>query len=332
MLSNLNRLPRVTLTTSPTPLHALTRLSENLAGPEVWIKRDDLTTLAMGGNKVRKLEFLLGEALSGEADVILTAGGPQSNHCRLTAAACAAHGLECHLVLGGDPTEPPNGNALLDELCGATTHYVPREERNSHLTDLTEAFLADGRKPYMIPIGGSTGVGALGYVAAMAELCDQWPGDWNELDAMVCATSSGGTQAGLTLGARLLGYTGSVLGISVDQPIDRDPLYQQEMADIANESACLIDSDLRVGPDDFQLNADYLGLGYGILGPSEIEAIQVLAQREGIFLDPVYAGRAIAGLLDLIRKGAYQSGQKILFWHTGGAPALFAYADDLCDR
>ena len=330
MKPSLPRPAHCQLSAYPTPLQSLERFPRVFdACPTLWIKRDDLTSLAMGGNKVRKLEFLLAEAQSQGAQTTITAGGPQSNHCRLTAAACAQLGLDCHLVLGGSAEPIPNGNALLDQLCGATLHYVPGSERQAKMAALEKGFLEDGRRPYVIPVGGSNGVGAVGYALAMEELRDQFPGDWNDIDTIVVATSSGGTQAGLTLGARGLGYQGRVLGISIDQAADREPSYQGEMAEIANEAARLLDIAATFEATDFHLNDDYLGAGYGVLGPVEKEATNLLAQHEGIFIGPVYTGRAVAGLIDLIRKGVFTKDQTVLFWHTGGAPALFAYAEEL---
>lgn len=320
---------RLELSHFPTPLHELSQFAQPLSDspPRMWIKRDDQTTLAMGGNKVRKLEFLLADAQAKKADAIITAGGPQSNHCRLTAAACARLNLDCHLVLGGAQEPQPNGNALLDTLCGAELHYVPGSERGAKMEALASELEQKGQRPYLIPVGGSTGLGAVGYALAVAELKEQYPGDWNDIGTLAVATSSGGTQAGLTVGARALGFRGRVLGISIDQPGDRDPSYQSEMAAIANETARLLGLDMAFSAADFELNADYLGEGYGILGEVEKEATRLLAQSEGIFVGPVYTGKAVAGLIDLIRKKAFTREDTVLFWHTGGAPALFAYAD-----
>ena len=323
-------LTRLELSTFPTPLQQLERFPQAFeAAPKIWIKRDDQTTLALGGNKVRKLEFLLADAIARGADTILTTGGPQSNHCRLTAAACARHGLACHLILGGEESAVPNGNALLDQLCGATMHYVPSKERNPAMQALHSELAAKGQQPYTVPLGGSNGLGAVGYALAMQELRDQFPGDWNTIDAIIVATSSGGTQAGLAVGARALGFQGKVLGLSIDQAADQEPSYQSEMADIANKTAAYLNLDETFCDTDFHLNDDYLGGGYGVLGPVEREATQLLASTEGIFVGPVYTGRAVAGLIDLIRKGEFTPDQTVLFWHTGGAPAIFAYADGL---
>lgn len=319
---------RCPLSQFPTPLHRLHRLAEALEHPgPLWIKRDDLTGLALGGNKVRKLEFLLADAQAKGATDILTAGGPQSNHCRLTAAACARLGLRCHLILGGELASPPNGNTLLDALCGATLHVVAPSERNARLASLAREIDSGPGTAYPIPVGGSNGLGAVGYALAMAELRDQYPGDWNELGTIVVATSSGGTQAGLTLGARALGFRGTVLGLSIDQEKDRQPSFQSEMAAIAQEAARCLQLDLDLEASDFHLNADYLGNGYGVLGQAEQSAIESMARLEGIFVGPVYTGRALAGMIDLIRQGHFGPSESVLFWHTGDAPALFAYAD-----
>jgi D-cysteine desulfhydrase len=324
--------PRYPLSSFPTPLHRLERFETAFEdSPKLWIKRDDQTTLAFGGNKTRKLEFLLADARAAGADTVITTGGPQSNHCRLTAAASAQMGMACHVVLGGEEGEVPNGNALLDWLCGAVMHYVQPENRNARMASLSDELKEEGRKPYIVPLGGSNGLGAVGYALAMKELRDQFSGDWNDIDAIIVATSSGGTQAGLTVGARAFGFEGKILGLSIDQAADQVPSYQSEMAGIANESAKIFGLEESFDERDFHLNDDYLGGGYGVLSSVEKEATMLLAQHEGIFVGPVYTGRAVAGLIDLIRKGKFTSEHTVLFWHTGGAPALFAYAKELRD-
>ena len=216
--NKLAQLPRLRLAKLPTPIDELRNLSREFGGPRLLVKRDDLTGLATGGNKTRKLEFLIAEAVAQGCDTVTTAGGPQSNHCRQTAAAAAIAGLECHLVLGGDP-QPLIGNSLLDDLLGARIHWTPRSQRNARIGSLAEELKRAGRRPYPIPIGGSTSLGAIGYVAAMFELVEQLAARGDSVDHIIFATSSGGTQAGMVLGAKLAGFQGRVTAISIDQAV-----------------------------------------------------------------------------------------------------------------
>jgi len=322
-------LPRFALAQLPTPIAKLERLSRELAGPELLIKRDDQTGLALGGNKTRKLEFLVGDALAQGADTLVTLGAVQSNHCRQTAAAAAAAGLKCELILNGKSPEVPNGNLLLNELLGATTHWIERSQRAAKLKSLDEELRVAGRKPYLIPVGGSNGIGAVGYVVAVIELMEQLQATGQRVNHMVFGSSSGGTQAGMVLGARVAGFAGSVTGLSIDKNDPEHFEYETEVAQIANECAEYIGSEIRVTRDDVKVVYGYKGEGYGVVGDLEREAIRLMARTEGIILDPVYAGRAFGALLDLIRKGLFKRGETVLFWHTGGAPALFAYAREL---
>lgn len=326
---NLESLPRVRLAQLPTPLIRLERLSRKLNGPHLWIKRDDQTGLAFGGNKTRKLEFLVGEALAQGADTLVTLGVGQSNHCRQTAAAAAATGLRCELLLNGQPPEWPNGNLLLDELLGAQVHWIERAQRAEKLRELETSRREEGRKPYLIPVGGSNGLGAVGYVIAMLELQEQLRALSQRMDHLVFASSSGGTQAGMALGARLAGFTGRVTGISIDRNDPGQFEFEDEIAHLANAGAKQLDSAARLTREDVEVIYGYRGAGYGIMGELEREAIRLLAREEGILLDPVYAGRAFGALLDLIRQGRFKRDESVLFWHTGGAPALFAYAREL---
>lgn len=322
-------LPRFPLAQLPTPIAKLERLSRELGGPELFIKRDDQTGLALGGNKTRKLEFLVGDALAKGADTLVTLGAAQSNHCRQTAAAAAAAGLKCELILNGKRPEVPNGNLLLNELLGATAHWIERPQRAVKLKSLEAELRAAGRKPYLIPVGGSNGIGAVGYVVAMLELMEQLRTTGQCVDHLVFGSSSGGTQAGMVLGARLAGFAGSVNGLSIDKNDPEHFEYEAEVAQIANECAEYIGADVRVTKDDIHVAYGYKGEGYGVVGDLEREAIRLLARAEGIVLDPVYAGRAFGALVDLIRKGRFKRDETVLFWHTGGAPALFAYAREL---
>lgn len=304
-------------------------MSRELGGPDLIIKRDDQTGLALGGNKTRKLEFLVGDALEQGADTLVTAGGVQSNHCRQTAAAAAKAGLKCELILNGKKPELPNGNLLLDELLGAKCHWIERPQRAAKLKEIPEQLRAQGRKPYVIGVGGSNGVGATGYVVAMIELMEQLRASGQRVDHIVFGTSSGGTQAGIELGARVTGFTGKVNGLSIDKDDPEHLDYESEVAQIANECAAYIGSDVRLTKADITVVRGYMGEGYGIVGDLEREAIRLMARCEGIILDPVYAGRAFGALVDLIRKKVFKRGETVLFWHTGGEPALFAYAKEL---
>jgi L-cysteate sulfo-lyase len=329
---NLDHLPRHPLAQLPTPLGKLQRLTRELGGPELLIKRDDQTGLALGGNKTRKLEFLVGQALAQGADTLVTLGAAQSNHCRQTAAAAAQAGLQCELILNGNKPEVANGNLLLNELLGARLHWIERSQRAAKLKTLDTELRATGRKPYLIPVGGSNGVGATGYVVAMQELMEQLRAINQRVDHIVFGSSSGGTQAGLVLGARLAGFTGRVTGRSIDKNDPEHGEYEIEVAQIVNECARYIGAEVQLSAGDIEVVYGYKGEGYGIVGDLEREAIRLLAWTEGIVLDPVYAGRAFGALVDLIRKGRFLPREKVLFWHTGGAPALFAYARDLISR
>jgi L-cysteate sulfo-lyase len=259
----------------------------------------------------------------------VTAGAAQSNHCRQTAAAAVKAGLKCELVLNGKKPEFPNGNLLLDELLGAKCHWIELPERPVKLSKLPEQLRAQGRKPYVIGVGGSNGVGATGYVLAMIELAEQLRATQHDVDHIVFASSSGGTQAGLTLGARVVEFKGQLHGVSVDKDDLALDAYDEEVAKIAKECAQYVGSDIRLAKPQINVIYGYTGGGYGVVGNLEREAIRLMARSEGIILDPVYTGRAFGALVDLIGKGVFKRGETVLFWHTGGAPALFAYANEL---
>lgn len=312
-------IPRVRLAALPTPIQPLARLGSLLGGPRILVKRDDLTGLAMGGNKTRKLEFVLAEAQAVGAKTLVTVGAAQSNHCRQTAALAAQTGMDCILVLSGDEHQRASGNLLLDQLFGAEIIWTDRERRGEALKSSFEAAWEAGRRPYLIPLGASNGLGAVAYAEAFDEARAQLA--QIEVDWIVVASSSGGTQAGLALGARRSLWQGQVLGISIDEP-EQD--LKETVAFLANEAADRLGDKVRLRAEDIHANADYLGAGYGILGDLEREAISVFARQEGLLLDPVYTARAAGGMLDLIRKGFFQRGETVLFWHTGGQPALFA--------
>jgi D-cysteine desulfhydrase family pyridoxal phosphate-dependent enzyme len=317
----------------PTPIEDLPRLSEALKGPHLLVKRDDTTGLAFGGNKTRKLEFLVAEALASGSRTLITAGAAQSNHCRQTAAAAARFGFTCILVLVGEEPLRSSANLLLDQLFGAEIVWADRSQREVVLQAVFEKAIKAGRKPYLVPYGGSNPTGALGYTFAIEELMQQLTnGSLNSAirfpDWVVFASSSGGTQAGMVLGARVFGYKGKLLGISVDEP--RQDL-QQRVAKLATETSERLGPRIEFNPDEILVNADYAAPGYGVFTGVEEQAISLFAKYEGLLLDPVYTGRAASGLIDLVRKGFFRNDEVVLFWHTGGQPALFAekYQGDL---
>lgn len=330
-LSLIANLPRVRLAHLPTSIDPLPNLTRHLGGPELFIKRDDQTGLATGGNKARKLEFLIAQAQEAQADTVITAGSTQSNHARQTAAAAARTGLDCHLVLyapGGEAPVELTGNLLLVQLLGATIHWTEEHAPYSQtIAQVEKALKAQEKRPYVIPYGGSNAYGLMGYALAIEEIGAQMA-ESGPFDAHVFATSSGGTQAGMILGAYLTGLLVKtrLLGISVDE---RDSTLGPRVANLINDGARLLGLDWRVNDDVPDINDHYLGGGYAVVGDPEREAIRLLARHEGILVDPVYTGRALAGLIDLIQRGEFKSGQRVLFWHTGGTAALFAFADRL---
>jgi D-cysteine desulfhydrase family pyridoxal phosphate-dependent enzyme len=321
--------PRVRLAQLPTPLEELPRLSRALGGPRLLVKRDDLTGLAGGGNKARKLEFSVGEALRQGADGLVTLGAVQSNHARQTAAAAARCGLRSTLVLGGRPPAEENGNLLLDRLLGAEVLFSGERPREEVAARVLAEQRAAGRRPFLIPVGASDEVGAAGFVAAAEELADQLRAQRLDVDRVVVASSSFGTQAGLCLGARALGLGAQIAGIAIDSR--RDEL-RSGVADLARRTAHRLGLDAEVAAEDVVGFDAYLGGGYAVLGEPEREAILLAAREEGLLLDPVYTGRAMAGLVDLVRRGEIGRRETVLFWHTGGTPALHAYAGELAAR
>jgi len=323
---------RIRIAHLPTVVEELSNLTKKIDAPQLLIKRDDLTGLACGGNKIRKLEFLVADAKKHNAKMVITAGAAQSNHCRQTAAVAARVGLKCTLVLSypfAEKTPPErgiheSGNLLLDELLGAEIIWHQPGKRDHVLQETFEAAKNAKKSPYLIPYGGSNKIGALAYAFAIQELIEQQV----DVDWIVFASSSGGTQAGMVLGARLFGFKGKILGISVDEPQD---VLQQRVAQLASEAAKKLGEKVAFSAEEVLVNSDYIGGGYGVMSSLERDAIHLLAKSEGLFLDPVYTGRAMGGLLDLIQKGFFaKKDQRILFWHTGGTPALFA--DQYMDR
>lgn len=325
---HLSRFPRVRLAHLPTPLEALPRLSEHLDGPNLYIKRDDCTGLATGGNKTRKLEFLMAEALEEKADTIITHGAVQSNHARQTAAAAARLGMGCELLFENRVQEPDDaylnsGNVLLDRLLGARMHHYPKDtDMTQAMSDLAEELLHKGKRPYIIPGGGSNPVGALGYVNCVLELLVQANEQGLVIDHLVHATGSAGTQAGLIVGLKAMHSAIPLLGIGVNAPKD---LQEERVYSLAVETAEHIGARGCVHRDDVVANCDYVGEGYGLSTDSMKEAVSLLARLEGILADPVYSGKGLAGMFDLIKKGYFKQGENVVFLHTGGSVGLFAY-------
>jgi D-cysteine desulfhydrase len=311
-------LPRLHFAHLPTPIEELPRLTEELSGPRILVKRDDQTGLAFGGNKTRKLEFLVAEALEQGAKMLITGGALQSNHCRQTAAAAARFGLDCTLVLNGAIPDQPSANLLLDQMFGAEIVTIrDRALRDQTLQETFDKAVAEGRKPYLVTYGGSNPTGALGYAFAMEEFLQQnVAADW-----ILFGTSSGGTHAGLVLGQSVFGYQGRVLGISIDEP---EEWLKVRVSSLASDASEKLGKRIEFKRDEVLVNEEYCQAGYGVLTDAEREAVRLFAKLEGLLLDPVYTGRAAAGMIDLIRKGFFKKEETILFWHTGGQPALFA--------
>lgn len=309
----------------PTPIEEMPRITEYLGGPRLYVKRDDQTGLAFGGNKTRKLEFLVAEAQEQGAKTLISAGAVQSNHCRQTAAAAARFGFDCVLVLTGERPEKSSANYLLDELLGAEIiHVADRADRDRILQETSDRMKQAGRKPYLVPYGGSSTTGALGYAFAMEEFLKQGvQADW-----IVFGTSSGGTHAGLVLGQRMFNYKGKILGISIDES---ESWLKEHVSALASDTSERLGERIEFSPEAVMATDAYCKAGYGVLTDAELEAVRLFARYEGLLLDPVYTGRAAAGMIDLIRNGFFKKDETILFWHTGGTPGLFAekYSADL---
>ncbi len=328
---DLDAFPRTKLCHQPTPIEAMPRLSELLGGPKLFIKRDDCTGLATGGNKTRKLEFLVGEAMRDKADMLVTQGAVQSNHVRQTAAAACKVGMKCHVLLerrvpDRDASYEETGNVLLDDLFGATHDFRPAGlDMNAEAEAVTEQLRADGHRPYFIPGGGSNPTGALGYVNCAMEIADYTRDTGQNFDWLVMGTGSTGTQAGLVAGFHALGHDLPVMGVSVRQPRERQMnavhgLTQKTLEKLGADGIALS----KILVDD-----GFVGEGYGIPAPSTLEAIHLTARQEGVLLDPVYSAKGMAGLIGMARQGFFKPTDNVLFLHTGGATALFAYQEQL---
>lgn len=329
---HLARFPRVHLAHLPTPLERMDRLSEALDGPEIWIKRDDCTGLSTGGNKTRKLEFLMAEAQAEGADLVMTQGATQSNHARQTAAFAARLGMDCHILLEDrtgykDENYNHNGNVLLDVLHGAT--YETRNaglDMNAEMESVAENFRKQGKRVYTIPGGGSNTTGALGYANCALELVGQANDRGLVIDHIVHATGSTGTQAGLVTGLKALNANIPVMGISVRAAKEAQ---EENVFKLATATADVLGCPGVVSAQDIAANSDYVGEGYGLPTEAGIDAIRMFAKLEGLLLDPVYSSKGAAGLIDLIRKGHYKKGERVVFLHTGGSVSLFGYLNAL---
>ena len=328
----LSNFPRVPLAHLPTPLEPLPRLSEHLGGPEIWVKRDDCTGLATGGNKTRKLEFSMGEALEQGATTIVTVGAVQSNHVRQTAAAACRLGMDCEILLEHRIADPGDlyrnsGNVLLDRLFGATLHEYPKgADFDTAMAAIADEVRARGGVPYVIPGGASNRVGALGYVGCAEELLRQSSEQGIAFDHLVTASGSAGTHAGLAVGLRASGSGVPVLGIGVGALHDEQV---RRVVDLAVDTADYIGKPGCVTAGDIVVDCNYIGPGYGQPTDAMNEAVVMLARLEGLLFDPVYTGKALAGMIDYVREGRFDASQKIVFLHTGGAVGLFAYGDTL---
>ncbi len=322
--------PRIRLGHFPTPLEYLPNLSRYLDGPDIYIKRDDCTGLATGGNKTRKLEFLVAQAIDQGADTLITQGAVQSNHARQTVAAAARVGMKCKILLeqrvaGASDDYEHSGNVMLDRLMGG--EIVERLPAGTNMQEAMETLAAElrktGSKPYVIPGGGSTPVGVLGYVACAQELLTQSFDSNVRIDHVVHATGSAGTQAGLVIGLRASNSGIPVYGVSVRAPKPRQEDNVWQLVQASMDYMKLPASSVQ--REDVVANADYVGAGYGMPTDSMIEAVRLTAELESILLDPVYSGKGMAGLIDLVRKGHFKKGENVVFVHTGGAVGLFGY-------
>lgn len=330
----LTHFPRRRYTVGPTPLERMERLVDLPGGPELWIKRDDQLGLAGGGNKTRKLEFLVADALAAGADTLITTGAVQSNHCRLTLAAAVREGLKCWLLLEervpGSYDPSAGGNNLLFRLLGAERiRVVPAgTDLAAGMAAMSEELAGMGRRGYVVPGGGSNPLGALGYVACGFELLQQAFDGGQPIDHVVCASGSGGTHAGIVAAMAAAGSGIPVTGISVRAPA---AAQETKIRDLARATLALLGADVPLPDDAVTVLDDQVGPGYSLPTPAMVEAVHLLASREGILLDSVYTGKAMAGLLDLVRKGRFGAGERVVFLHTGGAPSLSAFAGVLLE-
>ena len=321
----LNKIPRVNILNLPTPISELKRLSKYLGGPNIYLKRDDMTGLGLGGNKTRKLEFLIGEALSEGCDSIIMVGDIQSNCCRQAAAAAAAVGIECHLALSGDKPDFADGNLLLDYIFDAKIHWCGNYTKGELVPEIAEELIKKGLKPYIIPYGGSNTTGVLGFASAIYEISNQLKAV--KVDYIITPSSTGGTHSGISLGVDVFGLNSKVIGIGIDRNGKSE--YEHELAELANGAASKIGFNRKYTSEDFIMNYEYFGEGYGVIGDLEKEAIYLTGKYEGILMDPVYNGRAMGALIDMIRKNKFKRNENVLIWHTGGIQEVFTRSKEI---
>ncbi|MCY6369159.1 D-cysteine desulfhydrase family protein [Clostridium ganghwense] len=312
----------------PTPIHKLEKLSKLLDGPEIYLKRDDITGSAVGGNKIRKLEYTVADAIDKGCDTLITCGGLQSNHCRATAFVATKLGLECHLVLNKTEEPKVEANLFLDKLAGAHIHYIPSEEYKKNLEnllkELQEKLNKQGKKAYVIPTGASFGIGNFGYIKAAEEVSKQCVEENVTFDYIVTAVGSGGTYTGLSMGQKLFLPKTKIVGINVSD--DRE-YFVEKVKKISKESSAYMDKEIPIEEEVIHIIDGYVGLGYAKSRPEELKFIEDIARLEGVVFDPVYTGKAMFGLADQIKKGTFKKGEKILFIHTGGIFGIFPKAE-----
>ncbi len=331
---DLARFPRRHYTVGRTPIEPLKRLSEQLGGPSIYMKRDDLLGLAGGGNKTRKLEFVVADALQKGSDTLITCGAVQSNHCRLTLAAAVKEGLECHLVLeervAGSYNPKASGNNFLFHLMGvAGIKVVPGgSDMMAAMQDVADKLRTEGKKPYIIQGGASNEIGALGYVACAQEILSQSFEQGLHFDHVVCASGSAGTHAGLVTG--LVGSNSRlpVVGINVSRPKD---IQENLVFSLVKKTADLLGIRQAIPREAVRCFDDYVGPGYSLPSSAMVDAVKLIARTEAILMDPVYTGKAMAGMIDLVKKGFFGPAEKLLFVHTGGSPGIYAYLDTFWD-
>lgn len=322
---SLDQIPRKEFCLLPTPISKLPRLTDHLKGANINIKRDDLTGMGFGGNKNRKLEFLLADALEQEADTIITEGALQSNHCLQTAACANKLGLDCELVLSGEKPTTITGNLLLDQILDVEIHRTKENKnRKKVMEKVAKTLEKKGKKPYIIPTGGSTVIGILGYVNFMKEIAEQARQMNKDFDMLVHGSGSAGTQAGILIGKKLYYSKIDILGISAGEPKEE---INTEIKSLVRQFEKHWNTDLDLKDEEITIREKYFGKGYGIPSKEMVETVKLAAQLEGIFLDPVYTGKAMVGLIDLIKKNSIPKDASVLFLHSGGGPSLFAYAE-----
>ncbi|MBD3189332.1 MAG: pyridoxal-phosphate dependent enzyme [Candidatus Heimdallarchaeota archaeon] len=322
---SLDQVPRKKFCLLPTPLSELPRLTTHLQGGNIYIKRDDLTGMGFGGNKNRKLEFLLADALEQEADTIITEGALQSNHCLQTAACASSLGLNCELVLSGERPKTITGNLLLDQILEVKIHRTKEsKDRKKIMQKVAKELKEQGKKPYIIPTGGSNLIGILGYVNFMREIAEQAHQMNKDFDVLVHGSGSAGTQAGILIGKKIYYPRIDILGISAGEPKDE---IKTEIRNLVRQFECHWNTKIALKGEEIVIHEKYFGKGYGIPSKEMVETVKLVAQLEGIFLDPVYNGKAMVGLIDLIKKNVIPKDANVLFLHSGGGPSLFASAE-----